>query len=241
MTTSEDVLNFTNSYDNLRILSYSYEENFEHYILQVLAAYKIDYKKFFSKLLFSIDPGTKQIGIVIFLDDFFLLSHTIYDKREFIKYVKDKVECFQKNNPNLIMLEFKFGSGVLQIIKELIEELYVTYKNRGNLDISLIDESKSSKMKNLTKKKRFKTKHETAALILALRNGIKINQNNYYEILKQHIFQKSKSFRKTGEDTEEFNDLKIKLRDIVDRLINDEISLTKSSQIIGQYKQNNLI
>ncbi|MFX1329464.1 MAG: hypothetical protein ACFE91_15150, partial [Promethearchaeota archaeon] len=174
-------------------------------------------------------------------DDFFLLSHTIYDKREFIKYVKDKVECFQKNNPNLILLEFKFGSGVLQIIKELIEELYETYKNRGNLDISLIDESKSSKMKNLTKKKRFKTKHETAALILALRNGVKINQNNYYEILKQTKFQNSKIFRKNGEYPEEVNDLKIKLRETIDKLINDEISLTKSSQLIRQFKKNNVI
>ncbi|MFW9829660.1 MAG: hypothetical protein ACFFEY_18955, partial [Candidatus Thorarchaeota archaeon] len=72
LTTTEELNRFKDSYRNLTFLSYSYKEDFHHYVFRVLAAYRIEYKENYSELLFSIDPGTKQIGIVIFLEDLFL-------------------------------------------------------------------------------------------------------------------------------------------------------------------------
>ena len=51
-------------------------ENFSCYILKILAAYRVNYKDCYSELTFSIDPGTSQIGIIVFLDDFYLHAHT---------------------------------------------------------------------------------------------------------------------------------------------------------------------
>ncbi len=232
LTTSEEILKFKNPYEKLKILSYSYENNFQHYVLKVLAAYKIEYKEFYSDLMFSIDPGTKQIGIAIFLDDLFLLSHTIYDKDEFIEFILDKVECFQNDNLNFMKLEFKFGSGVLPLTIELLKKVYDSFGVNKNMILSLIDESKSSKTKIKDKKKRVRTKHEISALILALRRGIEINQSNYSKILKQIKLKELVYNMKYKKNFVELDESIINLTELIDKILSNEISLSRSSEIL---------
>lgn len=232
LTTSEEIHRFKNSYEKLKILTYSYEENFQHYVLKVLAAYKIEYKDYYSELMFSIDPGTKQIGIAIFLDDLFLISHTIYDKKEFIEFINDKVGCFQKDTPFLMKLEFKFGSGVLPLTIELLKEVYDSFGSRKNMKLSLIDESKSSKTKIKDKKKRVRTKHEVSALILALRKGIEINQSNYSKIFKKIKLQESNYNKDYKKNLVEFDESIVDLKELIGKILNNEISLSHSSKIL---------
>ncbi|MFX1378146.1 MAG: hypothetical protein ACFFA4_03560 [Promethearchaeota archaeon] len=232
LTTVGEIHKFKNSYENLIILSYSYEENFQHYVLKVLAAYKIEYKDFYSDLMFSIDPGTKQIGIAIFLDDLFLISHTIYDKREFIEFIDDKVNCFQENNPFLMKLEFKFGSGVLPLTIELLKEVYDHFGMNKNKKIFLIDESKSSKTKIKDKKKRVRTKHEISALILALRRGKEITQFNYTKIFKQIKLQEQNLNKDSNKNIVELDESLDNLKQLIDKILNNEISLSLSSKIL---------
>jgi len=232
LTTVGEIHKFKNSYENLIILNYSYEENFQHYVLKVLAAYKIEYKDYYSDLMFSIDPGTKQIGIAIFLDDLFLISHTIYDKKEFIEFIDDKVNCFQESNPFLMKLEFKFGSGVLPLTVELLKEVYDHFGMNKNKKIFLIDESKSSKTKIKDKKKRVRTKHEISALILALRRGKEITQFNYTTIIKQIKLQEQNFNKDSNKNIVELDESLDNLKQLIDKILNNEISLSLSSKIL---------
>ena len=82
-----------------KILSYANEDNFEQYIVKVLAVNKIG-NKYYSELVFSIDPGTKHLGLVIFLDDYYLNSHTIFEKDRLIERIRIYINALQENNPN---------------------------------------------------------------------------------------------------------------------------------------------
>ncbi len=236
LTTSEDLQQYRNSNKNLNFLIYSKDDNFNHYILKVIAAYRIEYKNFYSELTFSIDPGTKHIGMVVFLDDYYLNSQTIYDEKAFIMVIRDYVDCFQKNNPKLLKVNLKFGRGILQITINLIKEIYQVFNNRSHLKLYLIDESKSSKIKIQDIKKRIMTKHEVSALILAFRNGIEMNYANNFENIRQNKFQKLNTMDNKERHIEEVNDSVIDLRNIIEKVLNNEISLSKSIEILKDDK-----
>ncbi len=236
LTTSEDLQQYRNSNKNLNFLIYSKDDNFNHYILKVIAAYRIEYKNFYSELTFSIDPGTKHIGMVVFLDDYYLNSQTIYDEKAFIMVIRDYVDCFQKNNPKLLKVNLKFGRGILQITINLIKEIYQVFNNRSHLKLYLIDESKSSKIKIQDIKKRTMTKHEVSALILAFRNGIEMNYANNFENIRQNKFQKLNTMDNKERHIEEVNDSVIDLRNIIEKVLNNEISLSKSIEMLKEDK-----
>ncbi len=232
LTTSEEMHKFKKYNEKIKILPYSYKENFQHYVLKVLAANRVKLKEHYSDLLFSIDPGTKQIGIVIFLDDMFLISHTIYDKKNFLEFIIDKINCFQNDNPSLMRLEFKFGSGVIPLTIELLKKIYNHFGKRRYMKIFLIDESKSSKTKIKDKNKRVKTKHEVSALILALRKGIEINQSNYSKILGQFKIQELNIENENKIIPPEINDSSLDLKDLINKLLNNQISLSHTSETL---------
>ena len=234
LTTSKEAPKFKNSSEKLRILPYSEEYNFHYYILKVLAAYRVGYEEYYSKLMFSIDPGTKQIGVVIFLDDFFLISHTFYDKKDFIEFIKDIINYFQDDNPNLMILKFKFGRGVLPLTFELLKNIFDLFNSRKKMKFYLIDESKSSKTKIKDKKKRVKTKHELSALILSLRKGIEVNQSNYLRIFKQSKLHDSNYIGDNNKNLGEFNNPIINLQELIDKILNNEMSLSESSEILHE-------
>ncbi len=236
LTTSEDLQQYRNSNKNLNFLIYSKDDNFNHYILKVIAAYRIEYKNFYSELTFSIDPGTKHIGMVVFLDDYYLNSQTTYDEKAFIMVIRDYVDCFQKNNPKLLEVNLKFGRGILQITINLIKEIYQVFNNRSHLKLYLIDESKSSKIKIQDIKKRIMTKHEISALILAFRNGIEMNYANNFENIRQNKFQKLNTMDNKERHIEEVNDSVIDLRNIIEKVLNNEISLSKSIEMLKDDK-----
>jgi len=232
LTTSEEAPKFKNSSEKLRILPYHKEQNFYHYILKILAAYRVGYQDHYSELLFSIDPGTKQIGMVIFLDDFFFISHTFYDRRDLIEFIEDIIVYFQKDNPNLMILKFKFGRGILPQTFELTKNIIELFHIRKKMKIYLIDESKSSKMKIKDKKKRIKTKHELSALILSLRNGIEINQSNFKRIYKHGKWLNSNFNVDTNKNLGESNEARFNLQELIDKILNNEISLSQSSEFL---------
>ncbi len=238
LTTSEEIHKFEKTYEKLTILPYSYGDNFNHYILRVLAVYKIEFKDNYSELTFSIDPGTNQIGIVIFLDDYYLNSHTIYEKENYIKIINDYIICFQKEGSNLMRLNFKFGRGVIQITTDLLKRVFDAFKDRKFMKVYLIDESKSSKIKIQDKKKRLRTKHEASALIIAIRKGTEVEERNYLKIVNQHKFLNSNNFNKIKNDLDHNNDKESNLKETIDKLLNNEISLSSSSILISKLKSS---
>jgi hypothetical protein len=188
--------------------------------------------------LFSIDPGTKQIGIVLFLDDLFLISHTIFDKKKFLEFIIDKVDCFQKDNPYFMNLVFKFGSGILPLTIELLNQVYDHFGGRDSMKVFLIDESKSSKTKIKDLKKRIKTKHEVSALILALRKGVEINYSNYSKILGQFKKRELNSEHENHPTFAKLNDSSLDLKGLIEKILNNQISLSHSSETLYGYTIN---
>jgi hypothetical protein len=230
LATSGDLHDLQINYKKVKVMTYDEKDDFNHYIFKILAAYRIEYKEFYSKLIFSIDPGLKKIGLVVFLDDYYLVSHTFYDKIGIIKIINDYINCFQTNNPNLLKLVFKFGSGVLPLTLNLIQDISKLLPNRKDLKFLLIDESKSSKIRIQGIKKKFRTKHELSALILALRDGVEVDQLDNLKKYKQIRFQDSNNII---EQIGDFNESTVNLEDIINKILNDEISLSESYEMLS--------
>jgi hypothetical protein len=232
LTTSEEALKFEEKHKNLCILHYGRNENFQHYVLKILAAYKIEYKENYSDILFSIDPGTKKIGIVVFLEDYYLKSHTIYTKEEFIEVINDYILSFHKSDSDPITVIFKFGRGVKSITTDLLKLVFETYKERGNMKVYLVDESKTSKIKIQDKRKQIKTKHEISAIIIAMRKGVEVNEENFLQNIEQNLSQNNRYREIEVEKWEDVKEKKISFKNIIERIIGNEISLSKSSKLI---------
>ncbi len=91
------------------VLAFNKNDKFTEFIIKILASYRVGYKDNYLDLTFSIDPGAKHIGLVIFLDDYFLNSYTIDEKGELIKIINEHVDALQENNAKVISLNFKLG------------------------------------------------------------------------------------------------------------------------------------
>lgn len=238
LTTCEEFKKYNLNYLKTEILAYDKKENFEKFMIKFIAAYKIGYKDRYSELTFSIDPGTKHIGLVVFLDDYFLISHTIYDKKDLIKKLKKYIEFLQNDDQSLLKLNFKFGRGVVPITLNLVSQIFNIPKYRKLTQVLLIDESKSSKIKLCDRSGKKIPKDEASALILALRDGIEVNQTNYIKIFNQI---KSKKLRTNAFKKENFdnnNEITLNLREIAEKVLNDELSLSESIQMIREIKKS---
>ncbi|MHA2268937.1 MAG: hypothetical protein ACXAB8_14160 [Promethearchaeota archaeon] len=236
LTTSEEIHKFEKIYEKLQILPYSKEENFDHYILKILAAYKIGYQDKYSVLLFSIDPGTRKIGVAVFLDDNYLQSHTIYNREEFIGVINDYILSFQKRHSDPIRFIFKFGRGVISITIHLLNLVYETFRTGKTMETFLVDESRTSKIKIKDSKKQVRTKHEVSALIIAMREGIAVDSSNFLQIIRQKVSQNSNYHEVEEGDFEEIQEKKLKLIKIIERILNNDISLSKACELIKLLK-----
>ncbi len=212
------------------ILSYDENDDFNQYMLKVIASYRIGYKEQYSNLIFSIDPGTKHIGLLIYLDDYYLNSHTIYNKEDLIIKIKDYVQGLQKTD-DLISLKFKFGKGILPMTRNLINSIYSLFKNRANMKFYLIDESKSSKIKIYKNKKKI-PKHVSSALVLSFRDGVEVNTLSFQNDIK-HI--NSNKLKKIVENIENSNNI-ITFSEIAEKVLNGELSLSESTEMLKKLK-----
>ncbi|MFW9899780.1 MAG: hypothetical protein ACFFDY_00655 [Candidatus Thorarchaeota archaeon] len=233
LTTMKEMSNFENI-DRVKgkILSYTNKEDFEQYMVKVLAAKKIGNIKY-SELMFSIDPGTKHLGIVIYLNDFYLNSHTIYIRDRFIEKIRIYINALQENNSNPLKLTFKFGRGIMPITLNLIEQLFINIKE-FTFRIILIDESKTSKYKIRDENRKKIPKDEAAALIISLRDGYEITFENYKTILKNNSAMKNEEY--PGETARYNSEFDSKLIEIAEAILSGNLSLSKSIELLKAEK-----
>jgi len=237
LTTSEEVEKFDNpNEDIVKIHVFTQENNFNRYVLRILASYHIGYKEEYSELTFSLDPGTKHIGLAVFLDDYYLNSHTFFNIDALFKKINDYVEFLQEYSGEIINLTFKFGMGVFSTALELVSNLYSYFKIRNNMKVFLIDEAKSSKINIYGKRKKI-PKDEVSALILSLRDGIEITRENYVKIFSDIRSNKVKLIHYNNKFIKENGDSIQILKNIVVKLLNRENSLSKSTAILLEQLQ----
>jgi len=243
LTTTADVKKLEKHHENVNFLSYSKNENFEEYVLRVISAYRVGYKDYYSEMTFAIDPGNK-CGLIVFLDDYYLISHCCFEKRDLLNKIKHYIKYFQKDNPHLLEVSLKFGRGVLPVTQDLVQQIYHLFNETKNMKILLIDEFKSSKIKIKHKIKDKKiSKDEASALILALRDGIEINQDNYIAIFNQIKSRKLKREEYKKENFETIKEKKIfseEIAKIAEEVLNGNLTLTNSSQMIKEIKNNKI-
>jgi len=238
LTTIEEFKKRENYHKNGNFLTYSSEDSFEEYILKVISAYRIGYKDHYSELTFSIDPGNRS-GLVVFLDDYYLISHCCFETSDLIKKIKNYTQYFQKDNPDPMKLILKFGRGVLSLTRDLVDKIYSIFSDEKDIRILLIDEFKSSKIKIHNEDRENKiSKDEASALVLALRDGIEVTKSNYNLIFNQI---KSRTLIKEDFKKEMLNKKSIfleEIADIAEQVLNGDLSLSKSSQMIKDLKMN---
>ncbi|MFX0024954.1 MAG: hypothetical protein ACFE8M_00955 [Candidatus Hermodarchaeota archaeon] len=213
------------------ILAYSDTQKFENYLLEVLSSYRVGYKEIYSSLTFSIDPGEK-IGLMIFLDDYFLDSYCCFKEVALIDILEEYIPYFVDKNENL-QLNFKFGIGVISVTYNLVKLIFSNYKNRKFIRIFLIDEYKSSKIKIGNKRTTKFTKDEIAALIISLREGVEVNLVNYENFFNHIKTKRLKIERWKDLKFEKNNSLSLEI--IAKRVLNGELSLMESIKIIKEH------
>lgn len=225
--------------ESLDLLVFEKNSDFESFILKIIAAHRIGYKDHYSELLFSIDPGTKRIGLTVFLDDYYLAAKTYYRQKKLKQEIKKFVSCFDNSNHNLINLNFKIGRGILPICLEFVDFIFKSFYFKRELDVFLIDESKSSKIRIHNRKNRL-SKDEASALLLALRDGIKMTKANYDEIctkIKNKTLRKDKFLKKKpninlGKESTDF------YKRLSKEILSDQISLNKAKKKISYFFSN---
>ena len=234
LTTKEELANLKNPNDKIvKILAYDKNENFEKYMTRVISTYRIGYKKNYIEFLFSIDPGTKHIGLVAFLDDYYLISHTFYNIDNLLEKARKYFTYLQENQQFELSLIFKVGMGVLETTLEVVSNIFRHFKKYDQLRIILIDESKTSKISIYNGDKKI-PKHEASALILALRDGIEINKENFVRIFSDiknkrlSLIHYNNHFHHSPDDSSEI------LKDLIYKLVNGELSLIESSEKLIQ-------
>ena len=230
LTTRKEALLLEEKGSRSKILAYSDTDNFENYIIKIIAAVKIGYKDHYSEILFSVDPG-KRTGLMIFLDEYYLYSYCCFKMDEVFSKIMKYIQCFQSENKNDIKITFKLGNGVLELTLNLIKQIFSIYNGRKSMRIFLIDEFKSSKIKvNQKNKPHHVSKDELSALILALRDGIEIKQNEYDNLMKQYYKNRKIEVDIGGVKNEEGVYDKLALAEIVIKVIDGELTLKEASE-----------
>ncbi|TXT54995.1 MAG: hypothetical protein BAJALOKI2v1_720020 [Promethearchaeota archaeon] len=223
------------------VIPYEKDNGFKEYILNVLTAYKLGDLNFKS-LAFSIDPGTKRFGLCVFVNDYFLNSHTVFNKGDLINKLTLYLKAINiyKEKGEEIKYNFKIGRGmgVLSTTKAILKGIFSLFDQLENVDIFLVDESKSSKIQIYDNGKRF-PKHEASALILALRKGIKVEQENYIEkinkIKKKQIGRED--FLQQKQEIIYLNKNKTDFEDLFRQIISADISISDSIRFIIQHSK----
>jgi len=235
LTTSNDYKKSENK-NRVNYLVYSKNIDFGKYFLHVIAAVRIGYKKYYSTLTFSIDPG-KKLGLMVFLDDFFLDSFCCFENSDFFAIIHKYIAGFEEDNPTLMKLNFKLGRGVLDITYDLVKQIYVKFQSRKDLGVCLIDEFKSSqfRLSGNTIGKKF-TKDEISALILAFRLGIDVRFDNYEDIFKQLRLKKLYIRKTETEKPENHDEPLLSLEEVVEKVLNGKLTLSNAIEIINSNK-----
>lgn len=225
LTTSSELDRITCKNELVDIIPYLPNENLEKYLFKVLAAYRLGYRDY-EELIFSIDPGLNHIGLAVFLDDFYLNSQTILERKNLVNTLILYEQSIQEDNSKKLKLIFKFGKGLFEIIKPFINEIFNLYKGE-RLEVYLIDETNSSKIRVSYRGKKF-PKHESSAIILAFREGTEINSDNF----EKTFFQSKMNSGRRDSPSIENQKNSSNLAEIAERVITGEISLKESYSLI---------
>ena len=232
LTTFKDV-NKSRKRSQNNYLVYLKEHDFNKFLIKVIAAFRIGFKKYYSKLTFSIDPGNK-LGLMIFLDDYYLDSYCCFEPGDLEVIIKQYHETFQEDNPKLMFLDFKIGRGVLPIAFKLVKQIYGIFQDRKNLHVLLIDEFKSSKIRfSADQAGRKFTKDEISALVLAFRNGIVLNINNYENIFEQIKNKKINTGKFKILKSENGDEFLLDLKQVVEKVLNSKLDLNSAMKILN--------
>jgi len=236
LTTSNDYNKLGNK-NRVNYLVYSKNVDFGRYFLHVIAAVRIGFKNYYSSLTFSIDPG-KKLGLMVFLDDYYLDSYCCFEINDFFAIIQKYIDIFEEDNQALMKLSFKLGRGVLNITYDLVKQIYIIFQNRKDLRVCLIDEFKSSQFRLSGNKigKKF-TKDEISALILAFRLGIDVRFDNYEEIFKQLRMKKLFTGKIEKEKSGNCDEPLLSLEEIVENVLNGKLSLSNAIEIINSNKK----
>lgn len=230
LTTSKESSRIEITNRDIILLGFIDGTDIEQYILRVLAVYKLGYQDY-EDILFSIDPGLNHIGVVTFLDDFFLTSTTLTKNSQVINYIKKFIDSILQDNIKPLSLTLKFGSGLLETIQDLINRTFSIFSSIIEINGFLIDESNTSKVKISNQGKKF-PKHEAAALILSFREGVDIKIQNYANIKKTNKKNSLNKIRYLRNNERFSKDYLGKFANIAEEVIKGEKSLSEAKKMI---------
>ncbi len=176
LTTKKEFDEISPKKQSNQFLIYSNIQDFEEYIMHVLASHKFGFRKRYSDLIFSIDPGRNKSGMAIFLDEYFLISKVVFNQENLLDNIRKFISYYNADDSIPLYIKIFFGVGVPSLVESILQALSEEFKK--NLPISyLVDERYTSKIK-YNKKILKISKHEISAIWIAIRgiNAIKTTE-----------------------------------------------------------------
>lgn len=176
LTTKKEFNEISSKKQPNQFLIYSNTQDFEEYIMHVLATHKFGFKMRYSELIFSIDPGISKSGMAIFLDEYFLISRVLYKQEDLIENIRKFISYYNTDDSIPLYIKIFFGTGVPSLVESILQALFEEFKTNSPVSY-LVDERYTSKIK-YNKKILKISKHEISAIWIAIRgiNAIKTTE-----------------------------------------------------------------
>jgi len=179
LTTQEEFERLPDEIQSDKFLVYSDSQDFEEYIMQILATHKFGNNRDYNEIIFSIDPGENKTGVAIFLDEYFFISRIFYDQKKIVSEIKKFISYFKFRKSDAYKIKIFFGIGVPSLVESLLDALTEEFKENPPI-FYLVDERKTSKIKHRKKILNI-TKHEISAIWIAIRAIKALKSVNYFD------------------------------------------------------------
>ena len=177
ITTAEDLLRYQPKFPNTaNILVVSRDFTAEE-ILILARQYQVSIKSF-GEIIVSIDPGSQQTGIAVFLDKSLLYTKVIYQMSQLGKFLKRVFHAFGKN-----LITLKIGQGYPKLTRQFLSYCYRLDISNCNFHYLLVNEHLSSNSGWKRRWGRKFTRHEGAAIAIGYRPGVPISGDSH----KYHV------------------------------------------------------
>lgn len=133
----------------------------------------------YKDIIISIDPGSQETGMALFLDTQYITSDLIYNKKALADVVTLYFETFTNHYKKI-----KIGNGYPRLTKYLLKYFFSPDFRYPDTEFYIIDERLSSKhpVKQI---RPVLDRHQNAAIAIALRKGWRVDKHNLDMILNK--------------------------------------------------------
>jgi hypothetical protein len=180
ITTQKDIIRYNpNFLSDIIVLKLSADMNIEEMYLRIQQAFHRIHN--INKITISIDPGSVETGVALFLNDIFMDSQICYNRNQLMQIIEQYFQIFPTHYKII-----KIGHGYARNTRYLVTYFFSDHFKEENVNFYKVNEYSSSQSSGMGFNKTI-SRHERAAISIGIRKGELITANNYQELFRINI------------------------------------------------------